>query len=123
MWSNFYAAGGWGMYPTSVFGFVLVVVGILLVLRPERRFVALVASLGAATLGAGVLGTSVGIVNTLHYLQKVPPAEQLEIAALGCAESLNNVVLALILVVFTALLASIAAARAARAAASQPSVA
>ncbi|RLB58097.1 MAG: hypothetical protein DRI90_17140 [Deltaproteobacteria bacterium] len=102
------------MYPTSMFGFVLVAAGILLVLRPERRFVALVVSLGAATLGSGVLSASVGIVNTLHYLRKVPPADQLEIAALGCAESFHNVVLALILVVLTALLASIAAARAAR---------
>ncbi|MBW2457878.1 MAG: hypothetical protein JRI68_25455 [Deltaproteobacteria bacterium] len=115
MWSTFYESGGWGMYPTSILGFALVAAGILLVLRPERRFVNLVVSLGAATLGSGVLSTSVGIVNTLHYLHKVPPGDQLKIAAAGCAESFHNVVLALILVVLTALLASIAAARAAHA--------
>jgi len=114
MWSNFFESGGFGMYPTAIFGFVLVAAGILLVLRPERRFVNLVVSLGAATLGSGVLSTSVGIVNTLHYLRKVPPAEQFKIFAIGCAESFHNVVLALILVVLTAMLASIAAARAAR---------
>ncbi len=51
MWANFFRDGGWGMYPTSLFGFVLVAASVLLVLRPERRYVRLVASLGALTLG------------------------------------------------------------------------
>ena len=114
MWSNFYEAGGWGMYPTSLFGFLLVASGVLLVLRPERRFVPLVLSLGVVTLGSGVLSACVGMVNSFHYLGRVPEAEQLKIAALGCAESLHNLVLALILIVLTALLTSIGAWRAAR---------
>jgi hypothetical protein len=115
MWANFFRDGGWGMVPTSLFGFLLVASGVLLVLRPERRFVALVVSLGVLTLGSGVLGTTVGIVNTLHYLTKAPAGEQLKIGALGCAESLNVVVLALMLSVLTSLLASVAALRASRA--------
>ena len=114
IWANSFRDGGWGMYPTSLFGFFLIAAAVLLVLRPERRFVALVASLGLLTLGAGVLGTTTGIVNTFRYLVKVPAAEQAQIAALGCAESLNNMVLALMLAVLAALLASIAALRAAR---------
>jgi hypothetical protein len=114
MWANFFRDGGWGMYPTSIFGFLLVAAAVLLVLRPERRFVALVVSLGLLTLGAGVLGTTVGVVNTFRYLLKVPAAEQLQIATLGCAESLNNFVLALMIAVLAALLASIAALRASR---------
>ena len=35
MWSNFYEAGGWGMYPTTLFGFFLVISGVILLLRPE----------------------------------------------------------------------------------------
>ena len=115
MWANFFRDGGWGMYPTSLFGFVLVAASVLLVLRPERRYVRLVASLGVLTLGAGILGASVGIINTFRYLATVPAAEQFQIAALGCAESLNNVVLALMLIVLTALLGSVAAFRASRA--------
>lgn len=114
MWSNFFEAGGWGMYPTSLLGFLLVASGVLLVLRPQRRFVPLVLSLGVVTFGSGVLSTCVGVVNTFHYLGQVQPSRQMEIAALGCAESLHNLVLALILVVVTALLASAAALRAAR---------
>jgi hypothetical protein len=111
MWSNFFEAGGWGMYPTLIFGFLLVASSVLFVLRPERRFVPLLLSLGVLTLGSGLLSFSVGVVNTFRYLQRVEPAEQFKIAALGCAESLNNVVLALMLIVLTSLLASIGAFR------------
>ena len=114
MWTNFFQAGGWGMYPTSIFGFLLVASGLLLVLRPERRFVALVVSLGVVTLGSGVLSCSVGVTNTLHYMTRIAPAEQLKVLALGCAESLNNVVLALLLAVLTSVLAAVAALRASR---------
>ena len=118
MWSDFYEAGGWGMYPTSVSAVALVAVGVLFLLRPERRFLTLLAILGVFTFGAGVLGTCVGIDNTLHYIQPLPAAEQIKVAALGCAESLNNLVLAFILINFTSLLAAIGALRAARARAS-----
>src|SRR6185436_19593437 len=29
MWSNFFAAGGWGMYPTMIFGFFLLATTVL----------------------------------------------------------------------------------------------
>lgn len=117
MWDNFFKAGGFGMYPTMLFGFFFVAVSVLFLLRPERRFLPLVASLGAVTFGSGLLGTSLGVVTTFHYLQQVPAADQVIVAALGCAESLNNLVLALIIVVATGLLVSIGALRLSRAAA------
>ena len=114
MWASFFRDGGWGMYPTSIFGFLLVASGVLLVLRPERRHVSLVIALGLVTLGSGVLSSTVGIVNTFRYVARVPAADQINIAVLGCAESLNNVVLALMLSVLTAVLAAVAALRASR---------
>jgi hypothetical protein len=93
MWSNFYENGGWGMYPTTLFGFLLVAAGVLLLLRPERRYVPLVSGLGLMTLASGVLGCAVGFINTFRYVGGIPREEQLEIAAVGMAESLNNVVL------------------------------
>jgi hypothetical protein len=115
MWSDFYQNGGWGMYPTTIFGFFLVASALLLLLRPERRHVPLVAALGVVTLSSGVLGTSVGFINSLRYIQEVAPDQQVRLAALGCAESLNNLVLALLIVVVTGLLAAVAALRAVRA--------
>lgn len=111
MWSNFFESGGWGMYPTALFGFLLVASGVVLVLRPERRFLRLVVSLSVATAGSGVLSTAVGIVKSFHYLGQVEETKRLVIAALGCAESLHNLVLAMMLVTLTALLAAIAAVR------------
>ena len=114
MWTTFFRDGGWGMYPTSIFGFFLVIAGVLCLLRPERRFVAPTLCLAALTLSAGALGTTIGFVTSFHYLPQVRDVSQrFTIAALGCAESLNNLVLALILVTFSALLGSLAAVRAA----------
>jgi hypothetical protein len=102
------------MYPTAMFGFIFVVSGFLYLFRPESRFAPIVLGAGVLTMGAGLLGTSVGIVKTFHYLPEVPQAEQLQIAALGCAESLNNLVLALILTVLTTLLAWVGVVRGVR---------
>ena len=121
MWTTFFRDGGWGMYPTTVFGFLLVASGALCLLRPERRFVPVVLCLGVLTLASGFLGFSTGLVTTFRYLPRVEAVEQrFTIAALGCAESLNNLVLALILIVLASLLGVLAAARAAFAARAEP---
>jgi hypothetical protein len=109
-WANFYLEGGWGMYPTTLFGFLLVASGVLLLLRPERRFVPLVLSLGLLTLTSGMLGTAMGLINTFHHVQRLK-VDHVKLAMLGCAESLNNLVLALLIMGLTMLLTSIAALR------------
>ncbi len=114
MWSNFYAAGGFGMYPTSLFGFFLVSASVIYALRPERRFLLLAVCLAFLTLGSGALGFTTGMVNTFHYLEKVPVDQRGMIAALGCGESLNNVVLALIFFTLACLVVSVGAFRAIR---------
>ena len=116
MWSNFYESGGWGMYPTTLFGFFLVASGVLLALRPEKRFVPLVAGLGVLTFASGLLGTSVGFIKTFKtVVEQVPPPEQLTYALIGMGESLNNLVLALLIIVITALLWTVGAIRTVRA--------
>lgn len=111
MWADFFRDGGWGMYPTALFGFGLLAAAMLFALRPERRFLPAVWCLAGMTAGAGLLGCSMGLVNTFRYLAKVPPVEQLSIMALGCAESLNNVVLALLVVILSLLVSLAGAAR------------
>jgi hypothetical protein len=111
MWSNFFAAGGWGMYPTMLFGFLLLATTVLHALRPEPRFQRLTGVLGIITFASGLLGTTVGICNTAHYLGQVPPQDQLKILAMGCEESLHNLVLALIIVVLAGLITAGSAVR------------
>ena len=91
------------MYPTVLFGFLLVTAGVLYLLRPESRFVAIVLCAASLTVGAGLLGTFTGFITTFRYIGHVPSPDQMKIAALGCAESLNNIVLALILVLIAGL--------------------
>jgi len=120
MWSDFFKAGGFGMYPTLLFGFLLVGSAVLFLLRPERRFELLVASLGVVTLAAGLLGCSVGMIKSALYLGQVAEPDRLKILALGCAESLHDVVLALILIVVAGLVATVGALRVARGVAVAP---
>ena len=54
--SEFYEAGGWGMYPTHIFGVLLVGCSILFMIRPEPRYLASLVGLGATTASAGMLG-------------------------------------------------------------------
>jgi hypothetical protein len=107
MWSDFFRDGGYGMYPTLIFGFFSLAAALLFLLRLDRRYLPVIVSCAVTTLGSGLLGCSVGIANTLRFLEKVPGEDQLKIAALGCQESLNNVVLALMLVVVVGLLTAI----------------
>ena len=96
MWSDFFKAGGFGMYPVTIFGFFLVVATVLYALRLRPHHVKLARVLGAATLMAGWLGAATGVCTTAFYIQKVEQPKQLEIFALGLQESLHNVILALI---------------------------
>jgi hypothetical protein len=111
MWSNFFTAGGWGMYPTMVFGFLLLATTVLHALRPEPRFQRLTGTLGIITFASGLLGSIVGICNSAHYLDQVPPQDQLKTFAMGCEESLHNLVLALIIIVLAGLVTAGSTAR------------
>jgi hypothetical protein len=109
--SDFIRDGGFGMFPTMLFGALAVLSALVIALKPERRFIPLVAVLGITTFGSGMLGTVMGVINTLRYVARTPEADRMTIVMVGAAESLNNMVLSLVLVVLTALIASVAAAR------------
>ena len=109
--SEFFTAGGVGMYPTLLFGFLLVACSILFMLRPEPRYLASLVGLGAATGCAGLLGFCTGVMNTLRYLDKVAADERFLVVAFGTEESLHCVVLALILLVIAGLFVSLGSVR------------
>lgn len=114
MLSNFFRNGGWGMFPTAFFGFFLVASAVLVLLRPEQRYRSVAFCFGLLTVTAGVLGLATGLIKTFHYIWKVPPEQQLPIAAEGCAESLNNIVLAFFFVLVAGLLLTAGAIRASK---------
>lgn len=116
IWDVFFEAGGWGMYPTLMTGFLALTSGGLYALRPEPRRVWLVVSLAAATLGSGLLSTTTGLVNTAYHAgsSRVEAGARLAVLIQGTAESLHNLVLTWMVLVVTALLMSIGALRASR---------
>ncbi len=115
MWKNFFPAGGFGMYPTLIFGFVLIALAILSLVRGADGYHRQVRWFAALTVASGVLGTVTGLASTVHYAKTVPAADELMTLAMGTEESLHNLVLAMILFVLGGLLAAIATMRSARA--------
>lgn len=106
MWKDFFAAGGFGMYPVSIFGFLMVASAILYALRPSPKMARTTIAMGVATFSAGLLGAATGICNSLHYIPQVAVEKQIGILSLGIEESLHDVVLALMLVILGTLIAA-----------------
>lgn len=96
--------GGFIMYPTAVFGFLAIAAGLLYLVRPESRYAPVVFCTGFLTVASGLLGTAAGLITTFRYLQQVPQLEQVKIAALGAAESIHNITLALLLTILGGML-------------------
>lgn len=112
MIGDFFREGGVVMMlTTALFGLLLIASSVRLLLRFEPRFARVSAALAALTVASGALGTTMGLIATFRYLEHVPEPDRLKIAALGCAESLNNAILTLLLCVLAAILAAIAAFR------------
>ena len=111
MWDNFFEAGGWGMYPTLVFGFLLLAAVTLHAIRRDPRHARVAGTLALVTVAAGLLGTATGVCRTCRYIYELPQAEQLRTLAAGCEESLHNLVLALILVVLAGIIHALATLR------------
>ena len=108
--------GGWGMYPTTLFGLMLIGVAIQYAKDPARKRVPLLFSLGIMTILSGALGFVTGLIRALHVSAtgQLPEPPHV-LAMLGLGESLSNVALALALAAIATLLASVGALRLSRA--------
>lgn len=103
---EFFHEGGFGMYPTAFFGITSLALAAWYAIRPLPRLLPLVKGLGVASLLAGVLGTTMGIKATVTAIVASPelaPDRMPFIALAGLGESINNLVLALVLTVMVAL--------------------
>ncbi len=108
-----FCMGGWGMYPTAIFGLMLVAAAIRYAMSPERRFVPIQVSLALVTLSSGGLGFVTGMIKSALAIEGAGPDKRW-IWVLGMGESLNNMALALALLTLGALAASVGAVRLAR---------
>jgi len=106
--------GGFGMYPTMVFGVLLLVVAVRYAKAPERRLVPLLVALNLLTLAAGALGFVTGVITTAHYVYEANEPNPAIVALGGLGESLHNVAFALLFVVFAAIAVTLGAWKIAR---------
>jgi hypothetical protein len=112
MWDDFFKAGGFGMYPPLIFGFLLLAAVALDGFGKEPRFDKAISRLNLMVITSGVLGSLVGICNSIAYAVRDQPVDKLvKFIAAGTQESLHCIVLALILVLLANLAALIFAAR------------
>lgn len=96
---TFFAAGGMGMYPTLAFGLLLVGAAVAGLVDPRPRGTTLCAILGGVTFLSGSLGLTLSAVATLLGVKRFPPPQQFAVMLAGLGESLNNLSLALVLII------------------------
>ena len=117
--------GGWPMFPILLSGLLLFLAAARYAMRPEARRVPLLWALGIVTLLWGGAGFTLGMIKTLGAMGQVPP-EQRYIVLIGLGECLNDVALALLLVLLGSMTAAVGAWRRSRgdeaAAATMPAI-
>ncbi len=99
-----YQLGGWGMYPTTVFGTLAVALLVRALVRPSRPVGSAIPAALVATGISGLLGFTAGVIRTFSAIQRLPQPDQYPTTLLGVGESLHNIGLALVFGVLAALL-------------------
>ena len=108
--------GGWGMYPTTLFGIVLVLAAITYAISPARRRMVVIHHLSVLTLLSSFLGFVTGVIKTcttvpaLTMMEADTPMQHHVVVGVG--ESLVNVGLGLCLLILTRIILTVGAARA-----------
>lgn len=102
--------GGIGMYPTALFGLLLLAVAARYAVRPESRWIPLQIALGIVTLSVGATSFVAGLITTTTHLEQTGDRAGV-IGAVGFGESLNSVALSLALVAFAAMATTVGVAR------------
>lgn len=109
-----FTEGGWTMVPTMLFGLLTLGVSALIAVRPERRFVPLLVSLGSLSLFSGFLGTMWGLTGMVKAFENAAAADVRAIMTACATQALNSLLLAALLVTLSLIGASLGALRVAR---------
>jgi hypothetical protein len=110
LWEHF-RDGGWGMFPTLVFGLFLLGVAARYALAPRPRDVPLLISLAVLTFVSGGLGFVTGIMTTFHFVAEggLKGDAATAITLQGVSESLNDLGFALVLITLATMGAALGA--------------
>ena len=98
--------GGWGMWPTLVFGLLMLGVAALYAIRADRRLSSLVKTTGWMTFVSGCLGFVTGLIRSCLFLSDAA-ADERYFVVIGVGESLVNIAWALGLIMMAMIIASV----------------
>jgi hypothetical protein len=104
--------GGWGMYPTTIAGLVLIAAAVQCARQPDVRRFRLVRHLSVLTFLVATLGFTTGVIKTFVTASSADPHELGGLVIGGVGESLNNIGLGLVMLVIAWIAASVGAYRA-----------
>jgi len=98
--------GGWGMWPTLVFGLLMLAVAVLHAVRADQRLSPVVRATIWMTLISGCLGFVTGLIRSCLYISDVA-ADDRYLVIIGLGESLCNVAWALVLIMVAMIITTI----------------
>jgi hypothetical protein len=101
--SEAFHQGGWGMYPTTIAGLVLIFIAWRFAFSGNRTSLSLVKWLYALTGLVGTLGFVTGVLKTFLAAGQLPPDDAVRTAMIGIGESANNLGLMLCTMVIATL--------------------
>jgi hypothetical protein len=99
--------GGWGMYPTTFIGLVLLVAAVSYARHPASRRALVVRNLNILTMLSATLGFVTGVIKCFISV----PTDEMHLAVVGVGESLNNIGLGLVILVLARIAMTFGAAR------------
>jgi hypothetical protein len=91
--------GGWGMYPTTFIGLILLAAAFRFAASPLRGRLAPIAALGVLVTLSSCLGFVTGVIKTFSAAGPLEPNERGGVVIMGIGESLHNIGLGLVLLV------------------------
>jgi hypothetical protein len=97
--SQFFRLGGWGVYPTTIIGLVLVAFAIQYARDPRTARMQVVRYLSVVTMLVAALGFVSGVIKALTSLPIDSPCEAWVFAAIGIGEALSNIAIGLFMLV------------------------
>ena len=111
MLKNAFELGGFGMYPTLIFGVLAIGMAGWYAVSPERRRLIVMGFLSALTLMAGLLGTITGVMKSIQAAADLPNMGHF--IALGTYESLYCLWFSLVLIILAGIAGAVGAWRSA----------
>ncbi len=106
--------GGWGMYPTTIAGVVLVATALRYAKTSRAEALPLIRQLSILTALVGTLGFITGVIKTFTSCGGAPASELGNFVVVGTGESLCNVGLAMVMLVMARIATSVGTYRSAR---------